>query len=163
MKQTTILLLLVLMACGGTLTEEQRKAIKNEMNTQRIQKVSEAEITEAAFAKGRRMVELASASKDSASPDSVQVVEGQTVRYCQLASKNLTDIERQLMEAYIDAEAAGNLEDNIQNIRSEDGLTDSILYTKPVVTKNSEGDEKLTAMWSVLLSKKDLILSMDKK
>lgn len=158
MKQTTTLLLLVLMACGGTLTEEQRKAIKNEMNTQRIQKVSEAEITEAAFAKGRKIVELASSKKDS-----VQVIEGQTVRYCELASKNLTDVERQLMEAYIDAEAAGNLEDNIQNIRSDDGLTDSILYTKPIVTKNPEGGEKLTAMWSVFLSKKDLILSMNKK
>lgn len=149
---------MVLMACGGTLTEEQRKAIKNEMNTQRIQKVTEAEITEAAFAKGRKIVELASSKKDS-----VQVIDGQTVRYCELNSKNLTDIERQLMEAYIDAEAAGSLEDNIQNIRSEDGLTDSILYTKPVVAKNPEGAEKLTAMWSVFLSKKDLILSMGKK
>ena len=151
------------MACGGTLTEEQRKAIRHEMDTQRIQKVTEAEITEAAFAKGRSITQLVATSKDSSRPDSVQTIDGQTVRYCLLTSKNLKDIERQLMEAYIEAEGAGNLEDNVQNIRSADGSSDSILYTKPVVVKNPEGGEKLTAMWSVYLSKKELILSMKKK
>src|SRR5688572_2238244 len=108
MKKMSLVFLLALMACGGTLTEEQRKAIKQEMDTQRIQKVSEAEITEAAFAKGRSIVQIAANVKNVESADSIQHIQGNTVRYCLLTSKNLTETERQLMEAYIEAEAAGN-------------------------------------------------------
>ena len=159
----SLLFFIILMSCGGTLTEEQRKRIKEEMETQKIQKVSEAEITEASFAKGRSILAVAMARPDSAPPDSVQMIEGKTVRYLTPSSGNLSDIERQLIEAYIEAEEAGNLADNVQNIRSADGASDSILYTKPVVVKTQEGGEKLVAMWSVYLSKKELILSMKKK
>jgi hypothetical protein len=163
MKKMSLLFFIILMSCGGTLTEEQRKRIKEEMETQKIQKVSEAEITEASFAKGRSIIAVATALPDSARPDSLQVIEGRAVRYLTPSSENLSDIERQLMEAYIEAEEAGNLADNVQNVRSADGASDSILYTKPVVVKTQEGSEKLVAMWSVYLSKKELILSMKKK
>ncbi|HEY3429299.1 MAG TPA: hypothetical protein VGK39_01400, partial [Cyclobacteriaceae bacterium] len=51
-----IFLWLIVVACGGSLTDEQRKKMKEAREQQAIVKVTEAEITEAAFAKGRSVI-----------------------------------------------------------------------------------------------------------
>lgn len=44
---------LIIIGCGGSLPEEQRKALKEEMKNRRIKKVSEEQIFEKAFEMGR--------------------------------------------------------------------------------------------------------------
>ncbi|MFM8832087.1 MAG: hypothetical protein ACKOEV_00340 [Cytophagales bacterium] len=53
MKWGIIILAIALPACTGRLSDEQKRKIKEEMESSQIKKISEAEITETAFAIGR--------------------------------------------------------------------------------------------------------------
>ena len=57
MRITLILMIAILTACGGTLTDDQRKKVKQDMKDHAIKKVSEADITEAAFTIGFKSIE----------------------------------------------------------------------------------------------------------
>jgi hypothetical protein len=151
---------IILTACGGGLTEEQRKRIRNEMETSRIQKVSEAEIAEAAFARGRKIVSIIK-SDDRRRADSLAYASGNVIRFVTRESTNVKPIEDEIFDAYLEIEKSGNLEDNIQTIRSDTGA-DSILYTYPVMT-SIDGVPYLHGVWNIWMSKKKLILSMQSK
>jgi hypothetical protein len=162
MKWTPALLLIFFFACTGSLTEEQRKAVKEDMENHQIKKVSDAQITEAAFAKGREIIStLEEVKYDSTRTDSIIDASDGKIHWLEPGSGNAVEIEQQLIEAYI-ASASGGLQDNVQKIRGADGTqTDSILYTKPVVTKRSDGSDVLTGVWNIWLSRKELIKAMD--
>src|SRR6267142_2243523 len=55
MKSFIALALIVLVGCGGTLSEEQRKKLREGMERNIIKKVSDAQLTEAAFDVGRTL------------------------------------------------------------------------------------------------------------
>ena len=55
-RLSLIFLVVVLIACGGSLTDEQRKRMLEASEQQAIVKVTDAEITEAAFSKGRAVM-----------------------------------------------------------------------------------------------------------
>jgi hypothetical protein len=152
--------LVILTACGGGLTEEQRKRIRNEMETSRIQKVSEAEIAEAAFARGRKIVSIIN-GEDRKRADSLAYSSANVVRFVTRESTNVKPIEDEIFDAYLEIEESGKLEDNIQTIRSDTGA-DSILYTYPVMT-SIDGAPYLHGVWNIWMSKKELILSMQSK
>jgi hypothetical protein len=152
--------LLILTACGGGLTEEQRKRIRNEMETSRIQKVSEAEIAEAAFARGRKIVSIIK-SEDRKRADSLAYSSGSQIRFITRESTNVKSIEDEIFDAYLEIEESGKLDDNIQTIRSDTGA-DSILYTYPVMT-SIDGVPYLHGVWNIWMSKKELILSLQNK
>lgn len=151
------------MSCGGSLSDEQRKKIKEEMAASAIRKVTDAEITEAAFAQGRSIMKsIESLKGDSSKIDSLLQAENGKVKWIVPGTANAIDLEQQLIDAYIAAET-GSLQDNVQKIHDTEGESDSLLYTKPVVKKQANGIEKLEGVWNIWLSKKQLILSMDKK
>jgi hypothetical protein len=150
-------------ACGGSLSDEQRKKMREQMELHEIKKVTDAEITEAAFIKGRDIVKtLENFHGDSVRIDSLITSEQGKVRWLVPGKDNALEIEQQLIDAYIAAES-GEQQDNVQRVRNAEGESDSILYTKPVVSKLPNGTERLEGVWNVWLSKKQLILSMDKK
>ena len=153
-------LLLVLVAgmavaCGGSLTDEQRKKMLEASEQQAIVKVTEAEITEAAFSKGRSVMnELNSLAK----ADSIGKVAGVKIHWLEPGAHAM-EIEQQLIEAYINSVIEGNtLQDNVQEVGA-----DSLLYTKAVIYTQPDSSIVVKGTWNIWMSKKQLILSMNKK
>jgi hypothetical protein len=162
MRLPLYILLIFILGCTGSLTEEQRKAVKEDMESHEIKKVSDAQLTEAAFARGRELVLLLEQVKgDSVKTDSIVDASKGKIRWIVPGASNAVDVEQQLIEAYIASESGG-LKDNVQKIRGSDGTqTDSILYSKPVLIKQKDGSDVLTGVWNIWLSRKELINAMD--
>lgn len=162
MKWSPIILLLFILSCTGSLTEEQRKAVKEDMERHEIKKVSDAQLTEAAFAKGREITaQLEEAKTDSLKKDSIVTSNVGKIRWLVPGAPNAMDIEQQLIDAYI-ASASGGAQDNVQKIRRSDGTqSDSLLYSKPVILKQKDGTDVLSGVWNIWLSRKELIKAMD--
>lgn len=156
------LLVLILIGCGGKLSDEQRKEMHEKMELNKIVRVTEAEITEAAFAEGRKIIHtLDSLEADSANLAAYINKHKAQIHYVRPGVTNADELEQQLVEAYLAAES-GTMQDNVQEKRDERGNYDSLLYTKPVTKKFADGSEELEGIWNVWLSKKDLIISIGK-
>lgn len=155
--------MLIIIACGGSLSDEQRKQMRENMEMNKIMKVTEVEITEAAFAEGRAIIKMVEHFRgDSAKLDSFLKVNEGRVRFIQPGKSNARLLEQQLVDAYI-ADESGSLQDNVQKVRNDDGDFDTLLYTKPVVKKLVDGSEQLEGVWNIWLPKKELVLGIGKK
>ena len=161
MRYLVILIWILMMACQGSLSDEQRNKIKDEMKNSRISRVSEVQITEAAFAKGRLLVdELQKSGRDQLTIDSMIKAEAIPVRWLSPGVTSGHPTEIQMLEAYANTDLS-QLQDNVQKIRNENTETDSLLYTKPIVTEVN-GVNKLEGVWSIWLSRKKLVMGMKK-
>jgi hypothetical protein len=155
-------ILAVFFACEGKLTDEQRRQMKEQMELHKIKRVTETEITEAAFEKGRSQIkQIESFGKDSAKINAFVSESGGRVRWIVPGKGNVLALEQQLIDAYL-ADMTGGMQDNVQELRHGTEKTDSILYTKPVVVKLADGSERFEGVWNIWISKKELILAMDK-
>jgi hypothetical protein len=162
MRRWMIFTLALMLSCEGRLSDEQRKRIKEEMQLQKIKKVTEAEITEAAFAEGRKLVAMADRLRqDSARMDSLIDSRKGKMRFVVPGKSNVIALEQQLIDAYL-ADESGLMQDNVQRARPGKNVSDSLLYTKPVIEKLPDGSEKLMGIWNIWLSQKELIIAMDK-
>jgi hypothetical protein len=159
MKYLKFLIVFAIVSCQGSLSDEQRNKIKEEMKNSKITRVTEVQITEAAFEKGRALVDqLQKVDRDQVKIDSLAGAEQIPVRWL---TPDITDghpIEIQMLEAYSSTDVS-QLQDNVQKIRNDNVETDSLLYTKPVV---AEGLKKLDGVWSIWLSRKKLVMGMKK-
>ncbi len=162
MKISALFLLLFLFSCGGSLSDEQRKQMHEKMELNKIVRVTEAEITDAAFAKGRKIINaLDSLRNDSSSLKSYLRKNAARIHYIQPGTSNARALEQQLVEAYL-ADESGAMQDNVQEKRNAQGNYDSLLYTKPVTKQLPDGSEALEGIWNVWLSKKELVLEIGK-
>jgi len=148
---SVLLLVVFLFSCGGGLTDEQRKKIKEEMETSQIKKVSEAQITEEVLASGRQLVAQLGKSKNA---DSLAMVEKVIIHWLEPGANGATQMESQLIEAYLTDLTGGTL-DNVQKIG-----TDSLLYTMPVVEKQADSSDVVKGIWSIYFSRKQVVLGM---
>jgi hypothetical protein len=161
-RSLIIILLLVAASCENKLSDEQRKAMRENMELHKIKKVTDVEITEAAYAEGRMILaKIEEAKSDSTRINAILKTYGGKVRLIRPGKNNALAMEQQLIDAYL-ADESGSIQDNIQKIRNNSVETDSILYTKPAVTKLPDGSDRLEGMWSIWLSKKELIIKMKK-
>ncbi|GAB1445659.1 MAG: hypothetical protein KF860_01635 [Cyclobacteriaceae bacterium] len=160
MRKLLPILLLIVFACQGKLTEEQKKKMWDEKKAHEIVKISDAEITEAAFQYGRSISE--EIKKLDSSPLNAQLKNELQQKYhvrihvLSLGDPQLMGIEQQLMEAY-EAAADFELVDNIQKIGK-----DSLIYTLPITNTQSDGTVNFKYVVGVRMAKKDVILSMNK-
>jgi hypothetical protein len=157
MKRIFIISCVLLTACGGSLSDEQRRQMREASEQQTIMKVTEAEIMEAAFAKGRSVM----TRLDQDNPDTANVSMEEIVRIHWLAPGKAhgLEIEQQLIEAYLNSMLTGTpLRDNVQKIGE-----DSLLYTNPVVITRADSSIEIKGTWNIWMSKRELILSMGKK
>lgn len=141
----------LLFSCGGGLTDEQRKKIKEEMETSQIKKVSEAQITEAVLAHGRELVTVLGRNQNA---DSLASAEKVVIHWLEPGAGNATEMEEQLIEAYLMNLTGGTL-DNVQKIG-----TDSLLYTVPVVEKQADSSDVVKGIWSIYFSRKQIVLGL---
>ena len=154
--------LTLLTACGGSLSDEQRREMRQKMEEHKILRITEVEITEAAFETGRELVGIL----DSLSADSAQLrafIKSQDgrIRFITPDASNARLLERQLINAYL-SDASGSFQDNVQKVRASDGDFDSLLYTKPVTKKLPDGSDELQGVWNIWLPKKELVLAIGK-
>lgn len=162
MKLSAIILLLFLFSCGGSLSDEQRRQMREKMELNKIVRVTEAEITEAAFAKGRRIMDtLDSMKNDSTKLKAYLKANAARVHYIQPGKSNARALEQQLVDAYL-ADESGAMPDNVQEKRDARGNYDSLLYTKPVTKKLPDGSDRLDGIWNIWISKKELVLEIGK-
>jgi len=128
------------------------------MQQHKIVKVTDAEITEAAFTTGRQIMKGVNTKGDNAKTlDSLSHANHAKIKFLVPGAANALEIENQLIEAYLASDVNGGMEDNIQRLGA-----DSLLYTQPVTEKMKDGAETVKGIWSIRFSKKDLILGMQK-
>lgn len=157
--------MLILTACGGSLSEEQRKKMREGMEQQKIVKLSDSEITVAAMEKGQQVyAALEKLHFDPAKVDSIAAQNHVTIRWVVPGASTAKLVEQQLIEAYIMGMATGSLQENIQKLHkaNDPEAYDSLVYSKPVVTPRPDGVENLEGVWNIYLSKKEVILSAGK-
>ncbi|MBL7877408.1 MAG: hypothetical protein JNL53_17215 [Cyclobacteriaceae bacterium] len=148
--------LLLLVACTGSLTSDQRKRIKENMAQGEIKKVTDAQIMEAAFSYGRKIATILQtqdrAFTNQLLQDSLSNVFEVEFVSIQESNKSLRRVEKQLLDAYTlqpyDA-------DNVQKMGS-----DSLLYTKPLMREHPDGSMEFTKAIGIRMTTKQIILSI---
>ncbi|MDH4058138.1 MAG: hypothetical protein OEU76_05210 [Cyclobacteriaceae bacterium] len=155
MKYLLFLLAVILFACQGKLTDEQKKEMREGMEASRIKKISEAEIIDAAFLWGRDIVRQLDNKYDTQSMRSLEDALHVRIYPLQTGDSVLREIEQQLIEAYTSTENV-SLADNVQKISD-----DSLLYTFPVMDTLPDRSVAFRFALGILMPKKEVILSMD--
>ncbi len=152
------LLYILLVACQAKLTEEQKKELRDGMKASQIVKISEAEITDAAFRYGRQIASEVQKLQDIKNLQIEEIADHYNVIIYPLAPGDslLLSVEQQLIEAYTSAKAF-ELPDNIQKIGK-----DSLLYTAPIVSTLPDGSTQFEYALGVRMPLKTVILSISK-
>jgi ribosome maturation protein Sdo1 len=166
MKKMAWISLLLLMACGGSLSEEQRKRLHEGMDNQKIVKVSDSDIVTASLDRGRTVFAALEQIKfDSLQIDSVARQFHARVKWLVPGSTESLEVENQMIEAYVIGAETGSTQDNIQKLHrsTESEEYDSLLYTRPVVTTMADGVIQVDGVWNIYLAKKDVVLSLGKE
>ncbi len=157
MKLPILLLLVLFAACTGTLTDEQRKKIKAERENSQIRKITEAQITEAAFALGRSLAAKVNqqdrALNNSGRLDSLAQAEQIEIFVLQKSSDSLRGIEKQILEAYLENTAGQS--DNVQKMGA-----DSLLYTNALFREHPDGSTEFLKALAIRMTRKQVVLTI---
>jgi len=160
MNRISIVCLLILAGCGGSLTDEQRKQMRENMEAGEIKKVTDAELTDAAFAFGRKISSLikspGTAADDVALIDSLEREFSVKILLLEPADSMLADVEQQIIEAYTSGSGVVELTDNIQNMHN-----DTLLYTKPILRELPDGTTEFTRALGIRMPVKAVVLSIE--
>jgi hypothetical protein len=152
-----ILSAVFLLACGGSIPEEKRKALREKMEESKIVRVTEVEIIEAAFREGRSTArDLDSLGVDSSSLNAYIDSKEGSVHFIRPGQEVNRLLEKELIDAYL-ADPSRSFQDNVQKVRNDRGDFDSLLYTKPVTRKAPDGSDELLGVWYIWLSKRELV------
>jgi hypothetical protein len=159
MKKIVLIGLVFLTACGGTLTEEQRKKARESIEQGQLKRVTDSEMTEASFALGRKIALLLE-KKDhyltnSSFLDSLGKVYHVEITSLQPGDSTSLAVEQQIIEAYIAGTGKVELNDNIQKLGK-----DSILYTKPILRELVDGSVEFSKALGVRMARKEIVLSI---
>lgn len=156
MKYVAFFGLLVLVSCNGKLSDEQKRKIREEREESKIKKISEADITEAAFSYGRRISEIIERRDNTLSNqkliDSLENTFHVEIISLQTNDSTLRTVEKQIIEAYTSGGRGVTLSDNVQKMGE-----DSILYTKPLMRERPDGSVAFTKALGLRIAKRELI------
>ena len=149
----------VFCACGGSLSDEQRKKIRENMEAGEIRKVTDAELTDAAFELGRMISETV-AKRDPALTnakliDSLQQSLHVEILLLQPSDTMLAVVEQQIIEAYTSGSGVVELTDNVQRMQG-----DTLLYTKPILRELPDGTSAFEHALGIRMPVKSVVLSI---
>jgi len=165
MKEILVIALTIfLLGCGGSLSDEQRKKLHDGMDENKIVRLSDSEIVTASLDRGRAVYEALADHKFSAAAiDSLANQYHVKISLLTPGSADALEVENQLIEAYVTGAETGSVQDNIQKLHvTSDGAYDSLIYTRPKLSPLPDGAVKVEGIWNIYLSKKDVILSINK-
>lgn len=158
--------LILLTACGGSLSEEQRKRLHEGMDNRKIIKVSDSEIVTASLDQGRAV--FATLEKIEFNRSQIDSVSSQLhvrIKWLVPGSTQSLEVENQMIEAYVIGAETGSTQDNIQKLHrsAESEEYDSLLYSRPVVTTMADGVLRVDGVWNIYMAKKDVVLLLGKE
>jgi hypothetical protein len=164
MKKRCLILVFVVTACGGNLSDEQRKKFKEGMEQHKIVRIQEPEIMDASLKKGQQIVKSLESNPSPASIDSTQHVHQVKIHFAVPGEGNALAIEQELIDAYIAGMATGTVQENLQKIYSstERDRYDTLLYSKPAIVTRPDGTEELKGIWNIYIPKKQIVLDISK-
>ncbi len=159
---------LVLAACGGSLSDEQRRKLREGMEDHKIVQISDSEIVSAALEEGRSV--YAELEKAGFASDKVAGISRQhdvRVRYLRPGTDNALEVENEIIQAYIVGSVTGATQDNIQKVHrdvtNDPTAYDSLLYSRPVVKPVPDGSVTVEGVWNIYLSKRVIIRGLSKR
>jgi len=159
MKSFILLSLIFLTACGGTLTDEQRKKARESIEQGQLKRVTDSEMTEASFALGRKIALLVEKRDhyltNSSFLDSLGKVYHVEITSLQPGDSTSLAVEQQIIDAYIAGTGKVELSDNIQKLGK-----DSILYTKPILRELVDGSVEFSKALGIRMARKEIVLSI---
>jgi hypothetical protein len=154
MKYTLPLLLLFISSCTGSLSDDQRRKIKEDMARNEIKKVTEADVTEAAMLYGKQIAAIIETKDKTLNNqlflDSLSRAYQVEIVSLQQDNLKLRAVERKILEAY----SSGEGSDNIQKM----GL-DTLLYSKPILIEHTDGS-KSNKVLGIRMTKKQIVLTI---
>jgi len=154
-----LLILFAAVSCTGSLTDEQRKKMRENMEAGEIRKVSDAELTEASFAYGREIAKIIEA-KDRTMTNQTLLDSLQNTFHVRIVAlvpgdSMALEIENQIIEAYTSGAGQVTLNDDLQKLG-----TDSMLYSKPILRDLPDGSVEFVRALGIHMPKKEIILSI---
>ena len=159
MKFWALVSLILLASCGGNLSDEQRKKMRERMKGDEIKRVTEGELIAAAFEYGRAIATVIEkrdpAMANKTLIDSLESAFEVKISAIQPGDSMLLAIESQLIEAYTSAGQA-QVADDIQKLG-----TDSVLYTKPIMHERPDGTLEFTRALSIHMPTRSVVLSIE--
>lgn len=162
MRVSLLALLLFATACGGTLSDEQRKKMRERMKEDEIKHVTEGELMSAAFTYGRSISSVLEKRDPSMINkkllDSLELAFNVQIAAIQPGDSMLLAIESQLIEAYTTSAGQVNVADDVQKMG-----TDSILYTKPIMHERPDGSMEFMRALSIHIPVRSVILSIEEE
>jgi hypothetical protein len=160
-----IVIIASLFACGGSLSDEQRKKLHEGMEDQKIVRVSDSEIVTASLEHGRLIYgAMEHISFDAARLDSIERHYHVNIKLLKPGASNALEVENQLIEAYVAGAETGSIQDNIQKLHVANNTEeyDSLIYTRPKISPMPDGAVKVEGIWNIHLAKKDVVRSLAK-
>jgi hypothetical protein len=160
MKKAYLLVLTIVLGCGGSLSDEQRKKLREGVDNQRLVRLSDSEIVMSSLERGRSIFQrMESGGFAPGAIDSIESEYRVRVKLITPGSDDALEVENQLIEAYVVGAETGSLPDNIQKlgVTNNQDQYDSLVYTKPQVTPLSDGSVKVEGVWNIYLAKKDVV------
>ncbi|MBS1486105.1 MAG: hypothetical protein JST43_00845 [Bacteroidetes bacterium] len=149
----------ICISCGGSLTSEQRKKIRENMEAGEIKRVSDAELTAAAFAYARRVADIIEKkpgrTTDRKFLDSLRKSCSSRIFFLEPSDAMLRGVEKALIDAYTSDGTASSLPDNIQKAGA-----DSLLYTKPVMRERPDGSQEFMRAIALMIPKREVVKSI---
>lgn len=162
MRYLLIFIVLIAVGCGGNLSDEQRKKLKERGEEDRIQRVSEGELLEASFTYGRSIAAILDkrdpALTNASLIDSLENAFGVEVFALVPGDSVLREMETQILEAYMSAAGTVSLADDVQKLSA-----DSMLYTKPMLRDRPDGSVEFVRALGIRMPVKPIILSLPEK
>lgn len=158
MKFWFLATVLLLAGCGGSLSDEQRKKLRDRMKDDEIKHITEGELMAAAFDYGRAIDSILE-KRDPAMVnrkliDSLEQEFGVEISAIQPGDSMLLSIESKLIEAYA-AGAGQPIADDVQKLGK-----DSILYTKPIMRERPDGTVEFMRALSIHMPVRSVVLSI---
>jgi predicted NAD-dependent protein-ADP-ribosyltransferase YbiA (DUF1768 family) len=159
MKYALLISSLVFVSCNGKLTDEQKRKIREEREESQIKKISDADITEAAFAYGRTITGIIE-KRDKSLTNKILIDSLEKAFEVEIISMKTDDstlraVEKKVIEAYTSGGNSVTLSDNVQKMGK-----DSILYTKPLMRELPDGSVEFTRALGLRISKRQIIRSI---
>ena len=102
MKKIYFLVLALLVGCGGSLSDEQRKKMREGLDEQKIVRLSDSEIVMSSMERGRSIFETMEAR--GFGPEAIDSIENQyrvRIKLITPGSDDALEVENQLIEAYV--------------------------------------------------------------
>jgi hypothetical protein len=156
MKVIIILIAIAIVSCTGSLSESQKKRIKESMEQGEIKKLTESQIIDAAFTYGRSTAIIVE-QKDKLLNDSIlldSIAKANRVEIISLQANNrqLRKVERQVLEAYLEGAGAS---ENVQKMG-----TDTLIFTKPIFREHPDGSTEFLKAICIRMTRKQVVLSI---